>query len=86
MNEKPKRYIYEPCRERSMSRKAGEDETGSLTYARAMADSATIPAAEGAADRCPRCAGKVFDAERLSMRSGQYHKKCFSCAECKRVR
>ena len=36
---------------------------------------------------CPalRCGGKVFDAERIAMDFGHYHKKCFSCAECTRV-
>ena len=33
-----------------------------------------------------RCGGKVFDAERIAMDFGHYHKKCFSCAECTRVR
>ena len=32
-----------------------------------------------------RCGGKVFDAERIAMDFGHYHKKCFSCAECTRV-
>ena len=32
-----------------------------------------------------RCGGKVFDAERIAMDFGHYHKKCFSCAECSRV-
>ena len=71
-------------KERSQSRKAGNDEEGYLIYAKSVADSHVIPAQEGDPDRCPRCTGKVFDAERMSMRSGQYHKKCFSCFECKR--
>jgi len=71
-------------KERSQSRKAGMDEEGYLIYAKSIADSHVIPAEEGDPDRCPRCTGKVFDAEKMSMRSGQYHKKCFSCFECKR--
>ena len=33
---------------------------------------------------CPRCYGVVFDAEKMAMRSGNYHKKCFTCSACKR--
>ena len=32
-----------------------------------------------------RCGGRVFDAERIAMDFGHYHKKCLSCAECTRV-
>ena len=35
--------------------------------------------------RCPRCTGKVFPAEMFSMRNGKYHRKCFSCSQCKRA-
>ena len=33
---------------------------------------------------CPRCSGKVFEAERMVTRVGSYHKPCFSCIECNR--
>jgi len=33
---------------------------------------------------CPRCGGKVFHAEQMFSRTQTYHKKCFSCANCKR--
>ena len=35
--------------------------------------------------RCPRCSGKVFPAEMFSMRSGKFHRKCFTCSECRRL-
>ena len=38
---------------------------------------------EGDLDVCPRCAGKVFEAEKQVAKSGSYHRKCFTCAECK---
>ena len=31
---------------------------------------------------CPRCNGKVFEAERCVTRVGSFHKSCFSCVEC----
>ena len=31
---------------------------------------------------CPRCEGKVFEAERMVTRVGNFHKNCFSCIEC----
>ena len=42
-------------RERSVSRRAGEEEEGSLTFSKAITDTSSIPALEGASDRCPRC-------------------------------
>ena len=41
-------------RERSVSRRAGEEEEGSLTFTRALNDTASILAPEGDTDRCPR--------------------------------
>ena len=35
-------------------------------------------------DKCPKCGGKVFDAEKMQMQIGNYHKKCFSCSLCNR--
>ena len=71
-------------RERSKSVSAGNDEDGFLIYAKSIADSHIIPAADGDPFKCPRCSGKVFEAEKMSMKSGHYHKKCFSCFECRR--
>ena len=34
---------------------------------------------------CPRCGGKVFEAERRSARSGDYHQRCFTCLDCHRI-
>ena len=31
---------------------------------------------------CPRCGGKVFDAEKMTVKSGTFHKHCFNCASC----
>ena len=31
-----------------------------------------------------RCSGIVYDAEKMAMRSGVYHKKCFNCSTCRR--
>ena len=33
---------------------------------------------------CPRCGGKVFEAEKMLVGHGAYHKKCFSCKICAR--
>ena len=71
-------------KEKSISKKEGNDEDGILTYAKSIVDCQAIPASEDDPNRCLRCAGKVFDAERMSMKSGQFHKKCFSCFECRR--
>ena len=37
---------------------------------------------QGDRNTCPRCYGKVFEAERMVTRVGNYHKNCFSCIEC----
>ena len=70
---------------RDRAKAAGEDEDGSLVCARAMVETESIKAADGDPDKCPRCSGKVFPAERMAMRSGNYHKSCFSCGKCKRL-
>lgn len=41
-----------------------------------------IKADLGDADGCPRCGGKVFEAEKMMVGHGVYHKKCFSCRVC----
>ncbi len=32
-----------------------------------------------------RCEGKVFEAERMQMRNGAFHKNCFRCSSCSRA-
>ena len=44
-----------------------------------------IKADPGDCSGCPRCGGKVFEAEKMACRSGWYHKLCFSCKICKRL-
>ena len=45
-------------------------------------DVKAIPGEDGDKLTCPRCSGKVFEAERMVTRVGSYHKPCFSCIEC----
>ena len=54
-------------------------------YASSYIESDSILAPDGDIDKCPRCGGKVFSAERCAMRSGQYHRKCFTCFDCQRA-
>ena len=52
--------------------------------AKALVDTAKIKTIDTDPDCCPRCQGKVFEAERMAMKVGNYHKTCFSCCLCKR--
>ena len=52
-------------------------------YAKAVVNTSVISSSISE-DACPRCYGKVFDAEKMAMRSGMYHKKCFTCVTCHR--
>ena len=45
-------------------------------------DVKAIPGEENDKLTCPRCQGKVFEAERCVTRVGSFHKPCFSCIEC----
>ena len=45
-------------------------------------DVKAIPGEENDKLTCPRCGGKVFEAERMVTKFGSYHKNCFSCIEC----
>ena len=72
-------------RERKNSLSAGNDEDGALLYAKSIVESHVIQAEDGDPLQCPRCSGKVFEAERMKMKSGSYHRKCFSCFECRRM-
>merc|ERR1719244_1164533 len=47
-------------------------------------DSKTIMGERGDADACPRCNGKVFEAEKCVTKVGSFHQNCFSCIECTR--
>jgi len=46
-------------------------------------DVALLQGEEGEPDVCPRCSGKVFEAEKQIAKPGSYHRKCFTCAECR---
>jgi len=67
-----------------------------FSYVRICCDKISWPTAyEGAADpsliqgddgektSCPRCNGKVFEAEKMITKHSCYHKRCFSCKSCK---
>ncbi len=54
-----------------------------VEYAKAVTKTSVILSDDPEAC-CPRCKGVVFDAEKMAMRSGSYHKKCFTCATCHR--
>merc|ERR1739846_216271 len=43
----------------------------------------TLIMAEEEKDGCPKCNGKVFEAEKMSTKRGFYHKKCFACIKCR---
>jgi len=47
------------------------------------ADVTTLQGEDGDQDVCPRCQGKVFEAEKQIAKPGSYHRKCFTCADCK---
>jgi len=53
-------------------------------YERPQTDTSQIQA-EDEKEGCPRCGGKVFEAEKMTTKSGLYHKKCFTCGNCKRA-
>ena len=46
-------------------------------------DTTTVPGEEGERECCPKCNGKVFEAEKMITKRGLYHKKCFACVKCK---
>nr|CAG4643710.1 EOG090X00ST [Lepidurus arcticus] len=47
-----------------------------------MPSTTSIKAAEG--EGCPRCGGAVYAAEQQLAKGTMWHKRCFSCADCKR--
>ena len=44
----------------------------------------TIQGSEDGDASCPRCNGKVFEAEKMISMRHVYHKRCFTCKECER--
>ncbi|CAB4062558.1 unnamed protein product [Lepeophtheirus salmonis] len=46
-------------------------------------NTAVIPGEDGEPTNCPRCNGKVFEAEKMNTKRGLYHKRCFNCIKCK---
>ena len=46
-------------------------------------DTSVIPGEDGDRESCPKCNGKVFEAEKMITKRGLYHKKCFACIKCK---
>ncbi len=48
-----------------------------------MTDTSIIPGEDGEPSNCPRCSGKVFEAEKMNTKRAMYHKKCFTCTACK---
>ena len=55
----------------------------SFEYAKAVVNTSVI-STDCVEDACPRCFGIVYNAEKMAMRSGNYHKKCFTCTTCHR--
>merc|ERR1719244_1954224 len=53
--------------------------------AAAIVNTTTIKAKTGDTDGCPRCGGKVFEAEKMIAGKMTFHKKCFTCEECSRA-
>ena len=41
-----------------------------------------IPCEPGDPSACPRCNGKVFEAEKMVSRERMFHKECFNCCAC----
>ena len=55
-------------------------------YPKSAVETTTILASSKTdSDGCRRCRGIVYDAEKMSMRSGVYHRLCFNCAACRRA-
>ena len=68
----------------SSSRPDLDSEDGPRILAAALAHTSVILATEGARDRCPRCSGKVFEAEKVVTAGGVYHRQCLVCQGCGR--
>lgn len=48
----------------------------------AAVETTRLVAGEGDESRCPRCAGKVFEAERMRTTAGSFHPGCLRCGKC----
>lgn len=85
-------HLTKRPRSRSKSRVFGEEDHSidivevsiSDIRAQAMVETTTIMAEEGDVNKCPRCNGKVFEAERMASSKNVFHKKCFNCLDCHR--
>jgi len=53
--------------------------------AQSMVETTTIMADEGDKNKCPRCSGKVFEAEKMTSNKSIFHRKCFTCQDCRRA-
>ena len=54
--------------------------------AKSIVETTSIMADPGDNLACPRCRGKVFEAERMNTSNGvTFHRKCFTCEECHRA-
>ena len=60
-----------------------EMRTNTMEYAKSVTETSVICHSDTEAC-CPNCKGVVYDAEKMSMKSGSYHKKCFVCTTCNR--
>ena len=49
-----------------------------------MPGPAAIQAKPGDGDGCQACGGRVYEPEKVSSKTGLYHKQCFSCHQCKK--
>ena len=58
---------------------------GNRIIADSMINTTSIKAKDGAKDGCPKCGGRVFEAEKMMTRTRVFHRKCFSCEECSRA-
>ena len=67
-----------------LARESGTDLDNNSNIAKSYVQSETIMAMDNDPDQCPRCKGKVFPAEMVAMKTGKYHKRCFTCSDCKR--
>ena len=48
-------------------------------------DMGRFPAPSGDSSRCPRCTGRVFDAEKMVAKAGWFHRVCFRCFICTKL-
>ena len=86
MKYEQKMYCRQCCdRAKNLARESGVETDNCNALARSFIQSEVIQAMENDPDQCPRCKGKVFPAELVAMKSGHFHKRCFTCCNCKRA-